>query len=92
MLIQKNPAAKVSSSRAGAFSASGQALLSYKTSVWYKMNGTTEATGSTTDPIYVIHFFDDLDQPAKAFTVTINTATGKVIRTYTPGSVFEQTT
>ena len=34
-------------------------------------------------------FFDDLDQPAKAFTVTINAATGEVIKTYTPDSVSE---
>ena len=53
------------------------------------MNGTAEEDYSMTDPIYVIYFVDDLDQPAKAFTVTISAATGEVIRTYTPGSVSE---
>ena len=53
------------------------------------VNGTAEEDNSMTDPIYVIYFLDDLDQPVKAFTVTINAATGEIIRTYTPGSVSE---
>lgn len=67
----------------------GYDMTTYETSVWYKMNGTAEEDYSMTDPIYVIYFVDDLDQPAKVFTVTISAATGEVIRTYTPGSVSE---
>ena len=67
----------------------GYDMTAYETSVWYKMHGIAEETNSMTKPIYVIYFVDDLDQPVKAFTVTINAATGEVIRTYTPGPVSE---
>ncbi len=50
------------------------------------MNSTTEVASSTTDPVYVIYFLDDLDQPAYAFTVTIKAATGEVIETFITGS------
>ena len=71
------------------FASVGYDMIPYETSVWSKVSGTTEVASSTTDPLYVIYFLDDLDQPAKAFTVTISAATGEVIRTYTPGSVSE---
>lgn len=68
----------------------GYDMTTYETSVWYRVNGTAEVEESKTDPIYVIYFIDDLDQPTTAFTVTINATTGEVIKTFTPGSLSKQ--
>ena len=84
--ISEEKAVEIGYSRLAAV---GYDMTMYKTSVWYMMNGTTEAASSTNNPIYVIYFLDDLDQPAKAFTVTIDATTGKVMKTFTPGSPTE---
>ena len=65
----------------------GYDLTSFEISVWYKVN---TSAAELVDPFYVIYFVDNLDQPIKAFTVTINAVTGDVYNTYTPGTITEQ--
>ena len=65
----------------------GYDLTSFEISVWYKVNASA---AELVDPFYVIYFVDNLDQPVKAFTVTINAVTGEVSKTYTPGTIVGQ--
>ena len=65
----------------------GYDLTGFEISVWYKVNDSFTAM---TNPVYVIYFVDDLDQPIKAFTVTINAVSGEVSKTYTPGTIVGQ--
>lgn len=65
----------------------GYDLTSFEISAWYKVNASA---AELVDPFYVIYFVDNLDQPVKAFTVTINAVTGEVSKTYTPGTIVGQ--
>lgn len=67
----------------------GYDLTAFETSVWYKAYDAGAADSAPLEPFYVIYFVDDLDEPAEAFTVTIDASTGEVRKTYTPGSSSE---
>ena len=68
----------------------GYDLTGFEISAWYKVNDSSVVATAMTNPVYVIYFVDDLDQPVKAFTVTINAVSGEVSKTYTPGTTSEQ--
>lgn len=65
----------------------GYSMASYQVSAWYKIYDLYAADASHQEPFYVIYFLDDIDEPAKAFSVTIDAATGEVLDTYTPESM-----
>jgi len=68
----------------------GYDLTGFEISAWYKVNDSSVVATAMTNPVYVIYFVDDLDQPVKAFTVTVNAVSGEVSKTYTPGTTSEQ--
>lgn len=65
----------------------GYSMDSYEVSVWYKICDDYAADSLQQKPFYVIYFLDDLDEPAKAFSVAIDAACGEVLQTYTPQSI-----
>ncbi len=82
--ITETEAVQIASNRLASI---GYSMASYEVSAWYKIYDLYAADASHQGPFYVIYFLDDLDEPVKAFSVTIDAATGEVLDTYTPESM-----
>lgn len=64
----------------------GYSMDSYEVSIWYKLSGFYAADAIRQGAFYVIYFLDDLDEASKAFSVTIDAATGEIWNTFTSGT------
>ena len=79
--IAPNKAVQIAKDRLAAI---GCDMSSYEVSIWYKAAASSAVENARHDFHYVIYFVDDLDSPAKAFSVTIHAATGEEGRIYRP--------